>query len=175
MKASARNWLVIESQGGKREKKERIEHRLDLFDSPDKLWQRFQNLSYHYFHFKYFEPDKRKDRCKDKKLFYWNRESRFLQLEAVPPKTTPDRDDTILLRRLQKYKVIHLDPEIQKACAAIIDAIKKSEVRRLTPHNISIETQALQRAIAIRCGGKEEDIMVTVERVKELLLEGLIF
>ena len=175
MKASARNWLVIESQGGKREKKKRIEHRLDLFDSPDKLWQRFQNLSFHYFHFKYFEPDKRKDRCKDKKLFFWNRECQFLQLEAVPPKTTPDRDDTILLRRLQKYKVIHLDPEIQKACAAIIDAIKTNEVRRLTPHNISVETQALQRAIAIRCGGKEEDIMVTVERVKELLLKGLIF
>lgn len=175
MKSAGRNWIVIESQGGKREQKARIDHNLTMFDSADKLWQRFQDLSFHYFRFKYYEPNQRKDRCKDKILFYWDRKRQFLRLQAVPPKTTPDRDDMILMRRLNKYKVIHLDPIIQKACAAIIDAIRKGEIRRLTPHNVSIETEALQRAIAIRCGQSNEPLAVTVERVKKLLLEGDLF
>lgn len=175
MKSSGRNWIVIESQAGKREEKARIDHNLAMFDSADKLWQRFQDLSFHYFRFKIYEPNQRKDRCKDKILFYWDRNRQFLRLEAVPPKSTPDRDDIILLRRLHKYKVVHLDPTIQRHIAAIIDAIKKGEVRRLTLHDLNIETEALQRAISIRSGQNNEPLSVTVERVKKLLLEGELF
>ena len=92
MKSKAEGWLVIEDQSGKKVKKKPILHKLSLFDSPDKLWQRFQDLAYHYFRFKisrYKEERngvagaalstnaskddwtlKRKDRCPDKKLFY---------------------------------------------------------------------------------------------------------
>ena len=34
---------------GKRVKKRAIPHALDLFDSPDKLWQRFQDLAFPLF------------------------------------------------------------------------------------------------------------------------------
>lgn len=52
LKSSARNWLVIEDQSGKKVKKKSIPHSLACYDSKDKLWQRFQDLAYHYFRFK---------------------------------------------------------------------------------------------------------------------------
>lgn len=55
MKAKARNWLTIEWQGGKKVKKKAVPHRLDMFDSKEKMWQRFEELAYHYFRFKYKE------------------------------------------------------------------------------------------------------------------------
>lgn len=55
MKSKARNWLVIEFQGGKKVKKKSIPHRLDMFDTKEKMWQRFEELAFHYFRFKYKE------------------------------------------------------------------------------------------------------------------------
>lgn len=208
LKSSARDWIVIENQHGKRPKKQAIPHRLSTYDAPDKLWARFQDLAYHYFRFKYKEYKstsaslvqtamndvminpvgseiavqltasrelQRKDRCRDKVLFYWDSKHEFLQLKSVPPASKPDRDDTILLRRLRQYRLIHSDQQIRQACDAIIDAIKRTEVRRLTPHNINVETEALQRAIAIRMGGTTESILETIERVKALILNKEIF
>ena len=55
MKSKARNWLVIEWQGGKKVKKKAIAHRLDMFDTKEKMWERFEELAYHYFRFKHKE------------------------------------------------------------------------------------------------------------------------
>lgn len=55
LKSKARNWIVIEFQGGKKVKKQRLPHTLDMFDSKEKLWQRFEELAFHYFRFKYKE------------------------------------------------------------------------------------------------------------------------
>lgn len=52
LKSSARNWIVIEDQSGKKVTKKSIPHTLSMYDTKDKLWQRFQDLAFHYFHFK---------------------------------------------------------------------------------------------------------------------------
>lgn len=175
LKSSARDWLVIENQSGKRVYKSRIPHTLELFDSPDKLWQRFQDLAYHYFRFKVYEEGQRKDRCKDKILFYWNHDRQFMKIDTLPPSSKPDRDDMILLRRLKQYKLLHLDPKIQDACAAIIDAIKRGELRRISPRQINLEAEALQRVIAMKMGGNPEDTITLVAKVLELLQRKEIF
>ena len=82
--SSARNWIVIEDADAKRSRKRAIPHRLDLFDSRDKLWQRFEELAHHYFQFRHVEyvaqvnseqerKLKRKDVCREKRLFDFNK------------------------------------------------------------------------------------------------------
>lgn len=175
LKSSARDWLIIESQAGKRVKRQAVPHKLSLFDAPDKLWQRFQDLSFHYFRFKHFEKDRRKDLCKDKVLFYWDRDREVLKLNAVPSATKPDYDETVLLRRLRHYRLVHFDPKIRDACDAIIEAIQRKEVRRLTPHNVSIETEALQRVISLKAGGEQKDALVLLYEIIDLLKNESIF
>lgn len=55
MKSKARNWITIEFQGGKKVKKKQVPHRLDMFDTKEKMWQRFEELAFHYFRFKHKE------------------------------------------------------------------------------------------------------------------------
>ena len=175
LSAQARDWLVIESQDGKRVKKKAIPHHLDMFDAPDKLWQRFQDLSFHYFRFKYFEEGQRKDRCRDKIIFYWDRGREFCKLDTVPSNSKPDHNDELLRRRLWHYREFHIDPKIRKAIDILLEQISHDETRRFTPHQLSVEVEALRRAIAIRQGWREETVHETVERVKELLINDLIF
>lgn len=175
MKSAARDWLVIESQAKKKVEKTRIPHRLELFDNPDKLWQRFQDLSYHYFRFKIYEEGQRKDRCNDKILFYWDRNRKVMRLDTVPPASHPDRDDVILMRRLQRYAQKHFDKKINDACQAIIDAIKRRELIRLNSENLSVQVEAMQRVIAMKMGGNQEDTTTLVNRIITLLQNNEIF
>lgn len=175
MKSTARDWLVIQSQAGKRPHKKAIPHTLSLFDSPDKLWQRFQDLSFHYFRFKIFEEGKRKDRCKDKVLFYWDRDREVMKLDTLPPASRPDRDEVILMRRLQRYKEVHFDKRINDACAAIIDAIKRRELLRLNSENLTIQTEALQRVIQLKMGGDQRSVVELTAEIIQLLQHQEIF
>lgn len=197
MKSAADNWLVIEDQSGKKPKKKAIRHTLSLFDTRDKLWQRFQDLAYHYFRFKYREYKneesalvnlalhqdkvidglelKRKDRCRDKVLFKWDRDHEFLKVQTVPPPSKPSHDDDILLRRLRMFKLTLTDPKLHQACEALIAFMESKKVRRLTSTHLTRETQALQAAIALKIGGDSRSALEILEEIKELMANERIF
>lgn len=175
LRSSADSWIVIEDQSGKRAKKKAIPHTLSLFDSRDKLWQRFQDLAFHYFRFKYFEEGVRKDRCKDKQLFRWNDSTEFYQVQTLPPARKPDNDEEILRRRLSMYRMVHADEKIRQACDVILDEISKQELRRVSPSADPLDVRALQLAIQQRMNCKEEDVIVTLNRIKDLLKNNKIF
>ena len=197
MKSAADNWLVIEDQSGKKPKKKAIRHTLSLFDTRDKLWQRFQDLAYHYFRFKYREYKneekalvylalhqdkvfddlelKRKDRCRDKVLFKWDRDHEFLKVQTVPPPSKPSHDDDILLRRLRMFKLTLTDPKLSQACEALIGFMESKKVRRLTSTHLTRETQALQAAIALKIGGDSRSALEILEEIKELMANERIF
>ena len=197
LKSAADNWLVIEDQSGKKPKKKAIRHTLSLFDTRDKCWQRFQDLAYHYFRFKYREYKdeekaiirqalnhdkvidgkelKRKDRCRDKVLFKWDEGHEFLKVQTVPPPSKPSNDDEILLRRLRMFKLTLTDPNLCRACEALIEFIEAQKVRRLTSHHLSRETQALQAAIALKIGGDSRSALEILEEIKELMANENIF
>lgn len=197
MKSAADNWLVIEDQAGKKPKKKAIRHTLSLFDTREKLWQRFQDLGYHYFRFKYREYKneesalvnlalhqdhvvdglelKRKDRCRDKVLFKWDRDHEFLKVQTVPPPSKPSHDDDILLRRLRMFKCTLTDPKLCQACEALIAFMESKKVRRLTSTHLTRETQALQAAIALKIGGDSRSALEILEEIKEMLANERIF
>lgn len=197
LKSAADNWIVIEDQRGKKPKNRAIHHTLSMFDTREKLWQRFQDLAYHYFHFKYREykdeetaiarialnavapPSdkelKRKDRCRDKVLFRWDKDHEFLKVQAVPAPDKPSNEREILLRHLKMFALTLTDPKLHNACTALIEFMEAAKVRRLTTTHLSRETQALQAAIALKIGGDSRSALEILEELKELLANERIF
>lgn len=182
MKSKADRWLVIENQGGKHVKKTAIPHTPDMFDSPDKLWQRFQDLAYHYFRFKIAEYNderdkdgnlvpKRKDLCADKRLFRFDADREFHQLDMCVSGGKPDADDEILLRRLRNYRNKSADTKVRTACDVLIEALETSDLRRYTSKQVWAETQALQKLLRRRMKMTEKDAIETLEQVKQDFLD----
>lgn len=182
MKSKADRWLVIENQGGKHVKKTAIPHTPDMFDSPDKLWQRFQDLAYHYFRFKIAEYNderdkdgnlvpKRKDLCAEKRLFRFDADREFHQLDMCVSGGKPDADDEILLRRLRNYRNKSADTKVRTACDVLIEALETSDLRRYTSKQVWAETQALQELLRRRMKMTEKDAIETLEQVKQDFLD----
>lgn len=169
LKSSADNWIIIEDVSGKHTTKKAVPHRLDMFDSPDKLWQRFQDLAYHYFRFKKRVEGLRKDRCPDKRLFRFDKEYTFMQVKSLPYDSKPVRDDELLRRRLTAYRLNHANPELRKAIDVILNELNSAELRRVSPREVLMQAEVLRKTIAVRLGQKYEDAAVTIERIKQLV------
>lgn len=197
LRSKAERWLVIEDQSGKRMKKKKVPHTLSLFDSPDKLWQRFQDLAYHYFRFKKLEyksgksatiaeidtdtqkkPEKelkRKDLCADKKLFKFDADREFLHIDNCVDARKPDNDLLILKRRLIRYKNLHLNPDVKKACDVLIEIVSREDMSRYTPRQIFSEVEALKIAISMKIKHPSIDILETVTKIQHDLFNDEMF
>lgn len=191
MKSEADGWIIYEMQNRKKVRKQAIPHRLELFDSPDKLWQRFQNLAYHYFHFKHKEyiggqrgvsefalgsvhsdferTPQRKDRCRDKELFKWDKDLQFAQLSAAPPPSKKNSRDEILRRRLNEYRVYHPQQDIRNACDVILKNLDNLERLRYCPLGDEIERMAMQIALSRKIEGDHRFFLEIIAEVKALL------
>lgn len=171
MKSQADRWLVIEDQSGKRVKKKAIPHTLEMFDATDKVWQRFQDLAFHYFHFKKYVKDKRKDLCPDKVLFHWDKDHEWRQLDMAIRPTKPDNELVILVRHLRAYKTRTGDMRVRDAIDVILEALKDVELRRYTPKQLFTEVNALRQTLAIRLKHPEVDAIETFETIKQMLFD----
>ena len=180
LKSSAKNWIVIEDSDSKRSKKRAIPHTPELFDGRDRLMQRFQDLAHHYFHFKVVEHLQkansgresnlvRKDACRDKRLFDFNRSTEFYKIGALAPESIPNKDDDILLRHLNRYRQLHADMNIRNAIDIIIDNLDRDKLRRLTPNGYAAEIDKIRLAIATRTGWKYEKVVEVAEEVYKLI------
>ena len=175
MKSQAERWLVIEDQSGKRVKKKAIPHTLDMFDAPDKVWQRFQDLAFHYFRFKKYVPDKRKDLCPDKVLFHWDEDHEWKQLDMALRPARPDNDMQILIRHLKRYQFRTSNMKVREAIDVILDALRMVDLRRFTPRQLFVETNALRQTLSIRLKHPEVDVIETYETIKKMLFDDEIF
>lgn len=175
MRSQAERWLVIEDQSGKRVKKKAIPHTLDMFDAPDKIWQRFQDLAFHYFRFKKYVPDKRKDLCPDKVLFHWDKDHEWKQLDMALRPARPDNDLQILVRHLKRYQIRTTNMKVREAIDVILDALRMVDLRRYTPRQLFVETNALRQTLSIRLKHPEVDVIETYETIKQMLFDDKIF
>lgn len=175
MRSQAERWLVIEDQSGKRVKKKAIPHTLDMFDAPDKIWQRFQDLAFHYFRFKKYVPDKRKDLCPDKVLFHWDKDHEWKQLDMALRPSRPDNDLQILIRHLKRYQIRTSNMKVREAIDVILDALRMVDLRRFTPRQLFVETNALRQTLSIRLKHPEVDVIETYETIKQMLFDDKIF
>lgn len=197
IKSKADSWLILEDISGKRVKKKAVPHSLSLFDSQDKLWQRFQDLAYHYFRFKVktFKKQKRgiagfalgqiesnhdpelqrKDRMPEKVLFHYDKDREFMHIQNVPKPSKPYHDGEVLRRRLINYAATHPDHKIREACKVLIDSIDVRDIYRYTDNFDIWEVKALQGAIQLKMGGDERSTLEIIAQLEELIKKGEIW
>lgn len=184
MNSAADGWLTIEMNHAQKPFMQTIPHTLSMFDTPDKLWQRFQDLAFNYFHFKIKVKKKtrqgltaqvlekvhshsdedwqRKDRCPDKVLFHWDKGRTFYRLSSAPVNSKPAKDEDSLRLKLIQYKLCHSDPKIRLACTTLIENIERLDSLRFIPLGDNKERIAIQRVLAAKLNGDQraaQDIM----------------
>lgn len=197
IKSKADSWLILEDISGKRVKKKAVPHSLSLFDSQDKLWQRFQDLAYHYFRFKVktykkqkrgvagfalgqiesnHDPElQRKDRMPEKVLFHYDKDREFMHIQNVPKPSKPYHDGEVLRRRLINYAASHPDHKIREACKVLVDSIDVRDIYRYTDNFDIWQVKALQGAIQLKMGGDERSTLEIIAQLEELIKKGEIW
>lgn len=186
MHSSARNWIVIEDADSKHNKKRAVPHTLKMFDGRDRLWERFEEMAHHYFQFRYVEyldkvnSDgernlKRKDVCREKRLFNYNLDRTFYKIEGVAVECKPDKDDDILRRRLTLYREKHADPDLRRAIDILLNNLNRERLRQITAHGYAAEIDQIRLAIATRTGWDYQTVIEKAEEIHKLLKQGEIW
>lgn len=186
MHSSARNWIVIEDADSKHNKKRAVPHTLEMFDGRDRLWERFEEMAHHYFQFRYVEyldkvnSDgernlKRKDVCREKRLFNYNLDRTFYKIEGVAVECKPDKDDDILRRRLTMYREKHADPDLRRAVDILLNNLNRERLRQITAHGYAAEIDQIRLAIATRTGWDYQTVIEKAEEIHKLLKQGEIW
>lgn len=184
--SSARNWIVIEDADSKHNKKRAVPHTLEMFDGRDRLWERFEEIAHHYFQFRYVEyldkvnSDgernlKRKDVCREKRLFNYNLDRTFYKIEGVAVECKPDKDDDILRRRLTLYREKHADPDLRRAIDILLNNLNRERLRQITAHGYAAEIDQIRLAIATRTGWDYQTVIEKAEEIHKLIKQGEIW
>ena len=186
MHSSARNWIVIEDADSKHNKKKAVPHTLEMFDGRDRLWERFEEMAHHYFQFRYVEyldkvnSDgernlKRKDVCREKRLFNYNLDRTFYKIEGVAVECKPDKDDDILRRRLTLYREKHADPDLRRAIDILLNNLNRERLRQITAHGYAAEIDQIRLAIVTRTGWDYQTVIEKAEEIHKLIKQGEIW
>lgn len=191
IKSSCDGLVVIEMQKGRKVEKVKFPHRLPMYDGDDKLWDRFQDLCYHYFRFKHKEyielTDKydggvlesvhsegnkvlrRKSRCQDKILFYFDAGHQFMKLTSAPADRKANTKEDILERRLRMFLLQHPTQDIEKAVHTILDAIDLDKLQAYSPDKRLREAKALQILLKWKMKGDERSATELLAIINDML------
>lgn len=180
VRSGAAGWAVLEDCTGAKNKLKPIANTLDCYDTKEKQLIMFASLAHHYFHFKYFEPGQRKDRCKDKVLFHFDfARDQLVKLQRISQATPQATDEVRLRRALERYAYKHFDPKVRQACDIILDSLTQRAVRTLCESRYDIEQiRELRMLLERRMKLPGEDFTVALDAVRRLLTaqnEGTIF
>ena len=175
IRSSVKKWFAIELNGEAKHYQS-IRNTLDMYDCREKLLTLFASLQQHYFHFKHFDKEQRKDRCPDKVLFKWNgmqvtyKVGRDDTLSILGEGAKQSKPYDTLLKKLRLYQQENTKKDIVEACQVIIRAIEGDYLRSDLRNPFSYhELLALQRALAMKASGDDTDVVVLMQEVKNLL------
>lgn len=175
IRSSVKKWFAIELNGEAKHYQS-VRNTLDMYDCRDKLLTLFASLQQHYFHFKHYDKEQRKDRCPDKVLFKWSgvqmtyKVGRDDTLSILGDGAKQSRPYDTLLKKLRLYQQEKPQKEIVEACQVIIRAIEGDYLRSDLRNPFSYhELLALQRALSMKASGDDTDVVVLMQEVKNLL------
>lgn len=175
IRSSVKKWFAIELNGEAKHYQS-IRNTLDMYDCRDKLLTLFASLQQHYFHFKHYDKEQRKDRCPDKVLFKWSdlqvtyKVGRDDTLSILGEGAKQSRPYDTLLKKLRLYQQEKPQKDIVEACQVIIRAIEGDYLRSDLRNPFSYqELLALQRALSMKASGDDTDVVVLMQEVKNLL------
>lgn len=175
IRSSVKKWFTIELNG-KEKAYQSIHNTLEMYDGRDKLLTLYASLCNHYFHFKYFEEGKRKDRCPDKVLFVF---------DGVQMTYKVGRDDVVallgdgkkackpydsLIAKLRAFSASHPASDVLEACEVLIKAIEGDMLRSDLRNPFSYdELMALRLALSQKVSGSQTNVAVLMNEIKALL------
>lgn len=153
IKASGKKWVVLQDASMHKKTELFVPHTLDCYDSRERLLTAFANLARCYFHFKVYEPDKRKDRCKDKVLFRFTPSDTAYTLTGNVSSRPATPFYQRLLNYLCKYRASVVDGNVLLAIDTIEDHLKNKEFNEFVGSTMTEqEIMVLQRCISERLG-----------------------
>lgn len=173
VRSAVKKWFRIELDGHDH-KYQSIRNTLDVWDGRDRLVVMFASLARHYFRFKYYEPNKRKDRCRDKVLFDFSGVQVVYKIDRDA--TQPGDGHNImqpldrLIAKIRTYQMKQADPEVYRACSILIKAMEDDSIRAdLTNPFDNEELQALRHLMAIRSRHPGLHYQVAMDVVRRFL------
>ena len=171
--SSVRGWVPIELDG-KTHNYQSIKNTLEVYSSRENMLVIFASLAQHYFHFKYYEEGKRKDRCKDKILFRWREIEQTYKIgqpdTALGTGNKQFEQWNRLLIMLERFRPNLQTTDIQKAYNVIVAAVKDEVMRAnlINPYS-NQELMILKKMIETRINFPEFTYDVALDYVKKLL------
>lgn len=151
IKSSAKKWYLIERSDTRKASSIAMPHTLDMYDSRMKLEQVFASLAQHYFRFKVFEENKRKDRCKDKVLFDFQYIDTYYKVDAMVSHTPATTKVQRLINNLKQLQEKAIEPEVQKACRVLIENLKRTQINEFAGTSLEADDiLILQHVIALQ-------------------------
>lgn len=183
IKSDVKTWLTFQDPDIKKTKQNprglrSIKNTLDCYFTQQQMIDIFASLQQHYFRFKYAEFDemgsiKRKDRCKEKVLFYWESEQQMVYTIEKPLSANADTKYINKLQQLiESYRWKKFDKKnITDACNVILEELKSDEAFELRVDTASVEELTairllLSSAIDSRSKGESIDVNAILESVK---------
>lgn len=173
VRSAVRRWFKIELNG-KQGDYQSIRNTLDCWAGRDRLLVMFASLAQHYFRFKYYQPNQRKDRCKDKVLFDFHGMQTTYKIDRSGTQLGDGRNiirplDS-LINKIRAYQSTKLDAEVHHACEILIKAMEDDSVRADLTHPWSDEElRALRSLMAIRSRHPDLHMKVAMKVVKDFL------
>lgn len=175
IKSSVKKWFTIELNGKERNYQS-IRNTLDMYASREQLIVIYASLCQHYFHFKYYEEGKRKDRCADKVLFCFDgvqltyKVGRDDVQSMLGDSRKAVRPFDSLIKKLRSFSTSHPSSEVLEACEVLIKTIEGDALRSdLRNPWSSVELFALRRALSVKSAGDNTDVQVLMREIKDLL------
>ena len=175
IRSSVKKWFAIELNGEEKHYQS-IRNTLDMYDCREKLLTLFASLQQHYFHFKHFQKEQRKDRCPDKVLFRWNlpqvtyKVGRDDVMKILGEGAKQKRPYDTLIKKLREYQQAKPREDIVDACQVIIKAIEGDQLRSDLRNPFSwADLMALQRVLSMKASGNDTDVAILMNEVRELL------
>lgn len=104
IRSAVKRWVAIELNG-KSKHYQSLRNTLQQYDSREKLLVMFASLAQHYFHFKRYVMEQRKDRCPDRQLFRWQNIERVYKVEHADMLSEEKAPDALmaLIKQLRHY------------------------------------------------------------------------
>jgi hypothetical protein len=173
LRSAVKNWIPIELDG-ETHKYQSLKNTIEVYDGRDKILVMFASLARHYFRFKKFLPDKRKDRCPDKILFDFSLENVLYKIgkndTTLGSGKTFKNEYTRLLAKIKAYQDSHWGAEIHKACEVLIQSITEETLRSDLANPWSKEElMFLKKLLFVRTTRKDLEYTAAVEEVRKLL------
>lgn len=178
--SAVKNWVCFDVDTNGDKTHHSVRNDLSRYLSRDNLLEMFSSLVSRYFHFKRVQEKRqaspavtamrrevewvnrprdiqRKDRCPDKELFQFGKDQGTYKVEKVVAAKVDNKALLALKRRIEDYKLTHIQKAMRQACDLILESIDKELVVRhaVNPHD-ETEVQLLQRLIAYRINGNSQ-------------------